>query len=405
MKQSIVWILSMYWLSAAADECEECQGEAPQTKAGVAMLVKTHHAKHVSGIESTEGIEREATLIREVLTSPTAELSQSMVEELAAMRITPEVAAFIQGTLSNLKPVFEDIEEASKNDTTRRDVFLKSFDELSANLSTATANDARIQDEVAKASKVHVACRKEEKVDLDAKRQCDSELAVLLNEKEAAFGILKAKTEQLKGLICNTDVVDNLQQKVDTADPYADAGRKYLKAAEAYKVKKDECDAKTKTYTEKRAECKTKQQTLEQCYCIQGSHAKDECAAYTAGFDAKVEDYNIFLKQLGDSVAKRKFEWKHLKRVACTLQALATHTVEKHDTLTVTINECQSKPFVNDVLDIPLTPAPGKGQCPAVPPLPCSEAYKNKEYSSLPEGCPAHECQPCVLGGGGDHGA
>jgi len=397
MKQPIVWILSMYWLSAAADECEECQGEAPQTKAGVAMLVKTHHAKHVSGIESTEGIEREATLIRKVLTSPTAELSQSMVEELAAMRITPEVAAFIQGTLSNLKPVFEDIEEASNNDTTRRNVFLESFNELSSNLSKATQTDARIRRDVAKASKEHKACRDDEKVTLDAKTQCDGELAVLLGKKDVAFGALKAKTKQLKDLICSTDDVEHLlQQKVNTADPYADAGRQYLTAAEAYNSKKTECDAKNKTYTEKRADCKKKQQTLEQCTCIQGGHAKEECAAYTAGFDTKVQDYNIFLTQLGDSVAKRKFEWKHLKRVACTLEALATHTVEKHDTLAVTINECQSKAFVNQALDIALTPAPGKGECPAVPPLPCSEAYINKEYSSLPEGCPAHECKPCL---------
>jgi len=389
----------MYWLSAAADECQECQGEAPQTKAGVAMLVKTHHAKHVSGIESTEGIEREATLIRKVLTSPTAELSQSMVEELAAMRITPEVAAFIKGTLSNLKPVFEDIEKASNNDTTRRDFFLKSFEELSDNLTKATKNDARIQKEVAWASGNHTACRDDEKVALDAKTQCDGQLAVLLIAKNAAFGELQAKTEQLKILICSTNDVEHLlQQKVDTADPYADAGRKYLKAAEDYKKKKTECDEKTETHRAQRAACKTKQHTLEQCTCIQGSHAKDECAAYTAGFDTKVEDYNMFLKQLEDSVAKRKFEWKHLQRVACTLEALATHTVENHDTLTVTINECQSKEFVNKALDIALTPAPGKGECPAVPPLPCTDAYKRKEYSILPKGCQAHECQPCLLG-------
>jgi len=395
MKQPLVWILSMYWLSAAADECQECQGEAPQTKAGVAMLVKTHHAKHVSGIESTEGIEREATLIRKVLTSPAAELSQSMVEELAAMRITPEVAAFIRGTLTNLGPVFEDIEEASSNDTQRRDVFLDSFKNLTLNLTTATANAAGIEVEVVKARKEHSECRGTEKVDLDAKTKCDSELADRLREKEAALDDLTKKTNQLKGLICHSDVVAKLQQKVDAADPYADAGRKYIKAAEAYKEKKEECDKKTKKYTETRAECGKKQGVLEQCTCILGIHSTDSCAAYTAGYDTKVEDYNIFLTSLADSVAKRKFEWKHLKRVACTLNLLANHTVSKHESLTKKIHDCQLKPFVNDVLDIELTPAPQKGTCPAVPDMPCSDAYKNKEYSNLPEGVSEHTCVPC----------
>jgi len=396
MKKSIVWILSMYWLSAAADECEECQGEAPQTKAGVAMLVKTHHAKHVSGIESTEGIEREATLIRKVLTSPTAELSQSMVEELAAMRITPEVAAFIKGTLTNLEAVFVDIEEASTADSKAREAFLDSFDELLVNITADNKTAQTIGRGVVEARDKHTECRNQEKAALDAKRTCDDELAVLFTAKENAFTDLETQTKSLKALICHSEVTANLKQKVDKADPYAEAGRKYIDAADAYDKKKVECDKKTQIHTDKRAKCKEKQGTLEQCVCMEGRHALDSCAAYTAAYNVKVADYKEYLKTLADNVVKRKFEWKHLKRVHCTLGALANHTVEKHSTITDTIKGCQSKPFLNPKLDIELTPAPDTVHCLPVPDMPCVQAYKSKEYSNLPEGCPAHECQPCI---------
>jgi len=274
MKQPIVWILSMYWLSAAADECQECQGEAPQTKAGVAMLVKTRHAKHVSGIESTEdtqGIEREAALVRQVLTSPTAELSLSMVEELAAMRITPEVAAFINGTLANLRPVFGDIEDASDKDAKRRNDWLKEFQKLQDELAKGheKVNNTRV--EVQKWRQEHLDCRDDEKVALDAKTKCDGELSILLSEKNAAMAALKTQTTALTGLICGkSGVVDKLQQKVDTAGPYAASARKYVEAAAAYAKKKTECDAKTQIYTDQRAKCSTKQAWLEGCVCIEG---------------------------------------------------------------------------------------------------------------------------------------
>jgi len=292
--------------------------------------------------------------------------------------------------------VFEDIEEASSNDTQRRNVFLDSFNNLTLNLTSATETAGGIEDEVVKARKQHSECRDEEKVALDAKTKCDSELAVLLLAKDAAFEELTGITGRLKGLICHSDVVAKLQQKVDTAVPYADAGRKYITAEEAYNTKKEECDLKTQKYTDARAECAEKQKVLEQCTCIQGFHATDSCAAYTAGYTTKKEDYNIFLTSLADSVAKRKFEWKHLNRVACTLRALARHEVSNHESLTKEINGCQAKTFVNSVLDIALTPAPPKGECPSVPDLPCAGAYLKKEYSNLPEGCPAHDCVPCV---------
>lgn len=190
----------MYWLSAAADECQECQGEAPQNKAGVAMLVKTHHAKHASGIESTEGIEREATLIRKVLTSPTAELSQSMVEELAAMRITPEVAAFINGTLTNLEAVFGDIVDASDEDTKARDDFLKTFDELSVNLTAAAEQAVNIRSGVEKARNEHTDCRAQEKVALEAKKKMRRRISSTFQEERTRLYRLRHKNKGAEGL-------------------------------------------------------------------------------------------------------------------------------------------------------------------------------------------------------------
>jgi len=228
------------------------------------------------------------------------------------------------------------------------------------------------------------------------KKKCDDELAVLFRKKEHAFTDLDTKTKGLKGLICHSDVTANLKQKVDKADPYADAGRKYIDAAKEYAEKKEECDVKTKTHRDQRAECRDKQGTLEQCVCVEGNHATNSCNAYTVGYNTKVSDYNEYLKTLKDNVAKRKFEWKHLQRVRCTLDALADHTVEKHNSITATITTCQSEPFVNPKLDIELTPAPEQGKCPAAPAMPCVPAYIRKEYSDLPEGCPAHECQPCI---------
>jgi len=400
MKQLIVCVLSMYWLSAASEECQEC--DAPQTKGGVAMLVKTHHAKHVSGSDTsvnTKGFEREAALVSKLLANPTAELSLSTVNELKNMRITPEVSSFIKGTLETLKPVFDGIESCSNNDTSARDAFLAGFDELAENLTKVWKGYYSISNGTEEARQKHFKCRNKTELEkLQELTTCNSELKALESELNMSLEVLTGDDSTCRSLFCPlgaVNVVMKLPEKIACTEAYNLSAHEYMTAYNKYWTKHGECAQIHKEYVDIKKDCLKEQNNLEACVCMLGNHGHTKCPDESTAYNTHLSDYNLFLDGLDNRVKKRIFEWKHLKRVGCTLGALATHTIETHASLSKTIENCQKDDFENPELDIDPTPAPPAGACPSIPDLPCGDEYIKEEYTSVLNPLTPADVQKC----------
>jgi len=401
MMQPVLWILCMLWVSAATEDCQECQGSAPPSKAGVAMLVRTKKADFASAVASmedvtTDGIEREAALVNKVLTSPTAELTESVVSELASMRITPEVKIFIEATITNLKPVFNDLVGATRNDTSERDQFLNRFEEIKDNLTNNQAMFTQAKRNVDGFRQKHLTCRGIEKTKWDAKEECRAEESRLLQVKISARTSLENRENALTGLLCDDeDVTNALPPKIDAAGPYADAGRAYIKAEEEHSKKVKECNGLEQEWSDQQAECSTDQTRFESQMCTLGGKAKGWCSTYETEHDTLKSEYDIVWAGIQSRVEKRLYEWTHLKRVECVLNALkALETDTTHVQITESIEGCNASPYHNKGLIIDPKPAPDKVTCPytAELKLPCSDEFVQTEYSSLPKEAPANKC-------------
>jgi len=401
MMQPFLRIFCMFWLSAAAEDCQECQGSASPSKAGVAMLARTKKTEFASGFASmedvkTDGIEREAALINKVLTNPTAELTESMVNQLASMRITPEVETFIDATLKEMIPVFDALQQATYNDTAERDKFLDRFDEIQEELTNNKAEHKIGKNLVDGFRKSHKKCRDEQQEKYDDLIKCRTEEHQLLLAKQAAAGVLDTRTSTVKGLICeDDDVTNNLPDKIESAGPFAEAGRKYIEADEAHKNKVKECNSHDQALKEKIKVCDGKQTMFETQMCTYGGKFKSWCTGYDTKYETEKSAFFIVWDNIKSRVTKRLFEWKHLKRVECVLQALKKLAKDwSRELITETIEGCNSNPFHNKNLEIEEKPIPVKVSCPYTKDLklPCSDDFIKKEYSALPTNAPAADC-------------
>jgi len=401
MKQPTFWILSMMSLAAASDECQESQGEVPVSKAGVAMLVKGNFASSATAgasekVVNNHRIEREAGLVSSLLKS--SEISDSMVKELASMRITPEVKEFIEGTLQTLQPVFEAILAASGNDTKARDDMLKEFKDLESYLTDA-AQKASIAEGHANTTRTeHMTCRGEQLTLWTALQSCRAKETELEGTMNDAKGVLVDKTATLKSLLCHDDnVTKNLEARIAAAVPYAQAGQDFLDAKEAYDAKVIECNAKESEYNNKTTACNNEQGTFEGHMCAIGEETKIGCGSYDTAYGIRKQDYMTFADEVERNSKKRVFEWTHLNRVGCALEFLKSHKVENHEVLERDIKACSTKPYLKPELVIARKDPPPKSPCLVLPSLPCSSAFLSKEYGELKEGQKAIACRPCQV--------
>jgi len=400
MKQPAFWILSMMSLAAASDECQECQGDLPQSKAGVVMLVKGNFATSATAgasVDSDQGMESEVALISSFMKLRGSEFSDSMVKQLASMRITPEVRQFIKGTLLSLDPVFTELVNSTQNDII---VCRGMFDSFATLDQGVEESNAAISDAEAAANNSRVAHQNCRNVQLEHWKKwqvCRSEENALSADEAAAKGTLQDATTHFKNLLCHDkNITNNLQAKIDAAGPFKTAGEAYLKAKALYDAKVEECNRNETRWTKKKDDCDHAQETFERLMCDCDNKISVSCATYRAKYNTKKTDYIIFQNQVVNNTIERKFEYTHLKRVACALSTLANHTIDNHAVLGPEIQACSQKNFPHPGFDFDPTDPPVPRPCKDGPPIPCEDRFKIKEYGHLVDGQKAATCRACT---------
>lgn len=391
-------------------------GPAVDTAAGVVMLAtksvvgKGRLAAHSEGgivAADTKGIEHEAALIAEVLATPSdgsSEIPQSLLQRLATMKITPQVKAFIKATLATLAPVFGNISEASTNATTLCSDMYSGFDDLTRNFNTTKNRVSDLKKAASTARKGHSDCRTAEDSALAAKRACDIEEQLLFEKtKEALAEVQKQQGAVRQSAVCGpstaTLTVDNdavIQGLKDKADSLSKATKDFMEAKANKTAKAKECAGLTTAATAKKTECDQKQKDFEAAVCLHGTTSEDGCKFYEGVYDTHLKDYEAVVKSVKLQQADRHTEWKHLKRIQCVLEAIASATahgeLKAGGTLATKIQACYGKPFDNSGLLFATKAAPPQQQCPMVPELPCTASFISQEYDNLPTNAGAATC-------------
>jgi len=410
MKLPAFWILSMYW-SAAADECRECQGETYEAKAGMAMLVKTHHvtsaaelthstgqrlASKIKMPRSTQGVEREASLIFNLLHSPKSELTQSTIQQLAKIRVTPETKKLLDWVFDALNPVFAELENQTKTGIQNQKALLDEFVVCKGNFEAwIEANVDPAIRHVNQTDVLHRTCRGHEKIAWDNWQACKVELSNLEIIMNNALADLKSSSDSLTGLLCvdtDYDNLDILEDNADNADDYVLKVPVYIAAEAAYKTKAIECGKNETVYTDSKDLSDDKQEYLEKTVCHWSNMSQCACEEMHSNWTVKSGDFNMSQKNIIERDCERDFEYKHLKKVECTLKALVNFSTGKETQVENAIAQCKDETFTRAfsvTKQDPPTPPP----CPEVPVTPCDQEYKDEYYGDLP--VPAAQCKAC----------
>jgi len=320
-----------------------------------------------------------------------------MVQQLASMRITPEVQSFISGVLIDLDPVFLQMKNATQSDIEVRDDMYNYFFKLLEDVNVSSQSIVVAETAADNARIAHMNCRNVQLERWNKLKVCRSEESVLEADEISAKGALQAATTHFKNLLCgDKNVTNNLQAKIDAAGPFKQAGEHYLKAKALYDAKVEECKKNQTKYDGKKEDCDHSQETFERLMCDCGNKISGSCAAYLAKYNTHLRDYNLFQNQAVNRTTKRKFEWTHLKRIACALSTLANHKIDNHASLGPEIEACSQKSFSEPLLDFNVRPPPPPHDCRDPPPLPCVDEFKLKEYGHLKEGQKATTCRACT---------
>lgn len=419
MKQTTVYFLLVGLRIAAADDCPgPAAGSAPADPAhaasGVVMLAtKSVVSKNSLLADSegttisadTKGIETEAALITKVLETPrdSHDIQPALLEGLAKMKITPQVAAFIKATLKTLQPVFGNITEASVNATNMCNTMHASFGDLDASLNSTKARVKSLETAANTKRKDHSDCRTAESDAVVAKEACDLEETVLKQKLKVAVVEVQAQQGETQTTVCGTsknDVTvgskDLVKKFKDKASAMAKAGNDFLEIEANTTSKVKECVGLADDAANKKTECNQKQVDVETAVCRQGSAAEDGCKVYESIFQTRLNDYQTVVQNVALQQADRLSEWKHLKRIECVLEAIgsakAHGDLKANGTLHSRIEACYGKPFHNAGLIVAPKPPPLKQSCPAVPELPCTASFVSQEYGNMPTKAPAATC-------------
>jgi len=410
MKQPTLWILSMMCMASATYECPECQNDVQEGKAGVAMLVKANKHKFFGASNpetSATGSDREAVLVSKLLTTPVAELSESMVEELSSMVITPAVESVVKEMLTMNEKAINSLKEATDNDTNSREEMWNSFEKLENDVDIVNADCTRDFDEANVSRGSHITCRTvDEKGRYEAKEFCYGEERELEIEVQRALSKLKTSHTSCSGKLCpkpeGENVVKDLQEKINKCEVYETDATAYVAAVEVHAAKVAQCKSNKTAWETQRGICNTKQKEFEDKVCQLGSDRFGGCTKYSNEYNIKLGDYIELNKSIEDNVKGRRFMWKQLHRVNCSLGLLLGHTKEKHAELNVGIKACGSSIYDDSVLIIDPKAAPKPVDCgtQCLIPMPCEANFKQIEYGNLPDPeAPANTCDDteCTL--------
>jgi hypothetical protein len=350
---------------------------------------------------------------------------------------TPDVVEFADATLEEVSSiVIPAIINESLSDQRFIDNLHSRFEEVRQQLASQNQEVFQLNAEEQTESGLHKACRDEEDVKCQGKRNCEMELyrkwTIWVTEEED----LKEIHTHISGHFCPPDANGTLHAFRVASVPWMQqymAQKIVVDAAEAdYDSHLPSCVTAHSELDHKSSVCNAHQTTLEQKACAHATKITEVLAAYYNDHAQALAAFNCAVEEIMQLERDRKREWITLQVVNCLLSRVHELNGRPCDSETGEVNEqiafCEQGHYVDVCSEedgeprlclnyppIPTCPpeCPARDQVigvclPVVQPIPCDGAWREQEYASLPEvplppfsatnpGCNAYpECNNCA---------
>jgi hypothetical protein len=139
------------------------------------------------------------------------------------------------------------------------------------------------------------------------------------------------------------------------------------------------CKVADKQYNDKKAECDSLQDQMDDSACKRAVMTKDACESYEECYFDKKKAYSSLEKMVKSEETDRKAEWKGLKRMKCLIKAFANKKVTNDD-----ISTCKKKTHSTDHLIIKYPELPKLVKCSVPDMYPNTPPYKKVNFAPLP---------------------
>lgn len=158
-----------------------------------------------------------------------------------------------------------------------------------------------------------------------------------------------------------------------------------------WKQHNKKCRVADKEYSDKRSECDSLQDQMDNSACKRAVGMKDACESYAECYVDRRSAYHSLEKMVRSEEKDRKAEWKGLKRMRCLIEAFAGGKVTNSE-----ISNCKKKTHGTDHLIIKYPKIVAQVGCEVPHLYPNTPSYKAENFAPLPtlaKGKPdAYEC-------------
>lgn len=150
-------------------------------------------------------------------------------------------------------------------------------------------------------------------------------------------------------------------------------------ATKRYNAQVKKCKIVSKEYEDKKAECDSLQDQMDNAACKRAVGMKDACETYAECYFDKHQVFDSTENMVKIEEKDRKAEWRGLKRMQCLMKSFTDGQVSNAE-----IKACKSKTHDTGHLSIKYPQIPPLGPC-VVPDLyPSTAEYKLAEFAMLP---------------------
>lgn len=371
----------------------------------------------VQNVKSDGLTEKEIALVNELVMNPTAELSESTIKELSAIKVTPKIKEFFNATETALWPVMDAIYNCHDTDNATQKAEWDLFQQIEQDFTDKKAHCATLASTASNSRDSHHTCRfVEEQGTYDNSTHCNETRAKIKWDLDVCYGVLVRKTGCFTELFCtppnpgegvpgtDAEVTARVEEKITCTEAYPPTAEEYIRLRDLYNDKVIECNNLQRIWIDCQAECCEKQNKYETDVCSTNDCMNDACSTYSSAYNARKADYDIVDAKVVKNAKKRQFTDLHLFRIHCILGNIQSQEGGLEETRK-RIEQCFTKsPYgdkgteVGKHLEILSKPAPAKLTCDTVPPSPCENDFITAEYTNRLNisATPPCECQPCV---------
>jgi hypothetical protein len=315
---------------------------------------------------------------------------------------TSDVVAFADATLAEImNDVLPAIQDAHDADQTLIDNTFTMFEAALANLELENGEVKRLHDAERELSRQHIACREEEKIICDDKRECDYDLyATWLRFVEEEYE-LRRLSKEVEDHFCVENANGTMwvfrDHSVTLFPPWLEQKPIVEHWEYEYNRRVPTCETWYTTLNEKTDECDALQAHLEAAACAHANEVLNVRIRFATDWQYSVYTYQQVVDEVRCLELDRWKEWRTLTTVQCLLRRTDERNGrpcdESTDEITDEVAHCEQEQYDVSIEHLRIT----YHEVPDFPPLCLAPPWGDASY--VPGRCvPQHPEAPCTAG-------